>query len=231
MNHPYLNFSLSTEHKGKLVVGTSSRTFDGNGLFNKSVKIVEIPGFFNGLKVAELGNRCFCCTGIISIFIPKTILLIRYAALASCHDLTDVRFEKGSKLQIIEHHLFWDCTSLKKVDFPYFVSELETVERSPFFYSVSLDCFYYAGTHDFSSLEDFFSTTVNKIYVSNDYKGEKFAGRDITARDKTCEVSKDHLEVPFTGVDYKIICKGKISSCTKRPGISFCAIILPAIHS
>ena len=227
MNHPYLSFNLSTTYKRKLVVGTSFRASDGNGLINKSVKNIEIPPVFNGMKVVELGFRCFCLTDIESVFIPNSIVLIRYAALAICYKLTEVRFEAGGKSLEFQHHVFWESKSIKRIDFPFSVDNIAEVTN--FFYQVSLDCFSYEGTHDFSSFVDFFNTVTN-VYVSNNYPSSTFAEKSITGRGKTCGVSKEHLETPYKGIAYEIICYGK-TACFTRTNRHFCFYIFLIIQS
>ena len=118
MSHPYLFFSNSTTYARKLVVGTSSYTTNSNGITNKDIKIIEIPFSFNGTEVAELGPSSLRSLKITSVFIPKTIRRIGQEAFNSCQFLTEVRFEKGSKLQYLGLWVFHYCTSLKKIDFP-----------------------------------------------------------------------------------------------------------------
>ena len=191
LNHPYLNFSISSSYPHKLVVGTSGYCDIANGLLDKNVKNVENPPYFNGIEVVEIGYRCFWLDNIESVFIPKTIRLIKYAAFANCYKLVDFRFEKGSELQKLETHVFWLCRVLKKIDFPSKINDIGINSVGPFFNEASLDCFSYAGTHDFSSLTYFFGTVTN-VYVSNDYQQSSFASKAITKRGETCGVSNEH---------------------------------------
>ena len=191
MPHPYLKLSDSEKYEGKLLVGTSATLYTSPG--NKSIKVVEIPSKFDGKEVAELGYRSFYGTEITSVFIPKTILCIYDDAFKSCTKLSEVRFEKGSKLTSLGKRVFYYCTSLKKIDFPASVSSISIDDLDNFFYSVSLECFSYEGTTDFSSLSRFFYTVTN-IYVPTGYTGQTFAGKKITGRDKTCGVSKEHFK-------------------------------------
>ena len=195
MQHPYLLLSGSENYAGKLLVGTSATSYksNGEGLTNKSIKIVEIPSKFNSKEVAEIGYRSFDCTKITSIFIPKTIVSICRSAFEECYSLSEVRFEEGSRLQSLDRYVFWGCTSLKKIDFPGSVSSITTDSDYTFFQLVSLDCFSYEGTNDFSSLSYFFDSVTN-VYVPSGYKGSLFAKKSVTGRDKTCSVSKEHFE-------------------------------------
>ena len=198
-------------YPGKLVVGKTARAQPySDGLTNKSVKVVEIPSTFNGIEVAEIGHLSFYQLEITAVFIPKTVLRICQEAFSWCKNLNEVRFEEGSKLQILDYYSFWFCYALKRIDFP---ASVNTISNSyEFFYDVSLDCFSYSGVHDFSSLSYFFSSVAN-IYVSNDYKGSTFAGRQITGRGITCGVSKDHFE-----------------KIPKRTRVGKCSVILRKIN-
>ena len=228
MAHPYLKLTFSDTYSGRYVVGKTARAQPwGDGLTNESVKVVEIPSSFSGIEIAEIGDLAFYESGITSVFIPKTILRICQEAFNSCKKLTEVRFEKGSKLQELEMFVFYRCTSLKKIDFPASVSTFSN--PSNFFYKVSLDCFSYAGTVDFSSLASSFFSSVTTIYVPKDYKGSTFAGKTITRSTQTCGVSKSHLETPNTGTGKA--CKCKISSCFQRISILFHYYILLLIQS
>ena len=212
MSHPYLNFSISLDYKWKLTVGTTNAMKDGNGLTNKSVKNIEIPSSFNGIKIAEIGYRSFYNTSIESVFIPKSILSICSSAFDRCTKLADVRFEKGSKLNKLGVFVFWGCTSLKRIDFPSSISSIGIATNDKFFLSTPLECFSYLGLTNFSSLANFFDS-VPDVYASSEYTEASFAGIEITGRDKTCDVSKEHIEASYIGIDYRHICHGKVSSC------------------
>ena len=195
MSHPYLLLTESKNYAGKLLVGTSATSCKsyGEGLTNKSINIVEIPSKFKGKEVAEIGFRSFHGTSITSIFIPKTIESIYRSAFENCHRLSEVRFEEGSRLQSLGLFVFYNCKSLKKIDFPASVSSIATSSGWIFFDYVSLDCFSYEGTKDFSSLNYFFYSVTN-VYVPSSYEGSSFARKSVTGQDKTCGVSKEHFE-------------------------------------
>ena len=230
MSHPYLKFTLSDTYPFKFVVGKTARALPyGDGLTDTSVTVVEIPSSFNGIEVAEIGHLSFYQKSLItSVFIQKTVCRICQEAFESCTKLTDVRFEAGSKLQILDYAAFYYCTSLKKIDFPASVSTINNL--SYFFHDVSLDCFSYAGTVDFSSLLSSFFSSVTTIYVPNDYKGSTFAGKTITRSTQTCGVSKSHLETPNTGTNKAHKCK--VSFCFQRSSIPFhyCMLLLIQSH-
>ena len=190
MSHPYLNLSESETYPGKFVVGTTARLLPfGSGLINKSVKIVEIPQTFNGIEIAEIGYQSFTPLEITSVFIPKTVLHICREAFYYCTQLTDVRFEEGSKLQKLDEYVFYKCTSLKKIDFPASVTTILTYSGGLFFYNVSLDCFSYSGTTDFSTLRNFFYS-VSNVYVTTSYPSSTFAGIEVTKGTQTSDVGK-----------------------------------------
>jgi hypothetical protein len=196
MSHPYLLLSDSTNYTGKLLVGESSTssTSHGCGLTNKSVTVIEIPSTFNGKEVVELGYNSFRTTGITSIFIPNTILCIYRSTFEFCTKLTEVRFEEGSRMQYFGLWVFWNCKSLKRIDFPASVTTIST-SAGRFFEYTALDCFSYAGTTDFSSLQNFFQN-VTTVYVSNSYPSSTFAGKTVIKGTQTCGVSSEYFEVP-----------------------------------
>jgi hypothetical protein len=196
MSHPYLRLSDSTNYAGKLLVGVSATSGSyGCGLTNGSTTVVEIPSTFNGKEVAEIGLNAFRTTGITSVFIPNTILIIYKTSFEQCFSLTEVRFEEGSRLWKLGIWVFWECRSLKKIDFPASITTIEIDSRWKFFEYVSLDCFSYAGTTNFASLSYFFNTVTN-VYVSNSYPSSTFAGKTVTKGTQTCGVSKEHFITP-----------------------------------
>jgi hypothetical protein len=199
MSHPYLLLSDSTNSSGKLLVGQSATSgssgSSGCGLTDKNVRAVEIPSTYNGKEVVEIGYNSFRGTGITSVFIPNTILCIYYCAFHSCSSLAIVRFEEGSRVwKFGLYVLAWDY-SLKKIDFPASVTSIETSSGGIFFRDVSLDCFSYAGTTDFSSSTRIFET-VTTVYVSNSYQPSTFAGKTVTKGTKTCGVSSQYFIDP-----------------------------------
>ena len=120
-----------------------------------------------------------------------------------CESLSEVRFEKGSKLQLFGLYVFYGCDVLKKIDFPVSVESISTSSSYLFFHGVNLECFSYEGTNDFSSLSYFFDSATN-VYVSNKYGPSAFAGKSITERGRTCGVSKEHIEKQKTIQTMKI---------------------------
>ena len=197
MLHTYLDLRESVTYPGKLVVGTTDYPVpSGNGLINKSVKIVEIPQTFNGTEIAEIGYQSFDSLEITSVFIPKTVLHICQEAFSGCAQLTDVRFEEGSKLQQLDYFVFNWCTSLKKIDFPASVTRIYTYSSQNFFDVVSLDCFSYSGTTNFSLLRYFFYS-VSNVYVTTSYPSSTFAGKIVTKGTQTCGVSKELRSAKF----------------------------------
>ena len=123
VKHPYLSFSESNYSYGK-TVGTQNGDISGNGLTNKAIKILQIPPIFDDDCVVEIGTRAFAKTGITSVFIPKTVLAISWAAFEACSSLSEVRFEAGSRLVKVKGAAFNSCRQLKKIDFPSSVKEI-----------------------------------------------------------------------------------------------------------
>jgi hypothetical protein len=203
MSHPYLLLSDSTNYPGKLLVGQSATSGSyGNGLTDTNVKVIEIPSTFNGKEVVEIGYYSFYGTGITSVFIPRTILCIYYSAFNGCSSLTVVRFEEGSRVWKFGLYVFAWCTSLKKIDCPATVTSIDTNSGGKIFDRVSLDCFSYAGTTDFSSHTRVFET-VATVYVSTSYQPSTFAGKTVTKGTKACGVSYQYFIDPTKTKAYK----------------------------
>ena len=190
MGHPYLSFSRSTNYDG-YVVGTSSSGTLGNGLLNKSVKIVQIPSSFNSIQVVEVGYRAFRGTGITSVFIPKTVKYLGYACFCNCESLSDVRFEPNSQLEKAGMDVFGVCYSLINIDLP---ASLKTLEYNKYFYLFdgmnSLEFCSYLGTTDFASAYIFKNSPT--IRVSSSYPSDQFGRKTVTYKDgSTCGVSNE----------------------------------------
>ena len=197
ISHPYLNFSESTYTNG-YVVGTSSYTTNGNGLINKNIKIVEIPSFFNGRKVVEIGCYSFTGTEITSIFISKNIKKIGIYAFVFCFSLYDIRFAADSQLERISGDAFRACSALKKIDLPASLGYIDSTQYSDIFTSSSdLECVSYSGKTDFSSTYIFDDVSPSEVKVSSNYPKStlKFGFKSITSRDgSNCGVSN----LPFS---------------------------------
>ena len=205
MTHKYLLLRNSNNYPGKLLVGESATTSSSNGcgLIDKTVTVVNIPSSYKGVEIAEIGHRAFDSTNIVSVFIPKTIVCINMEAFECCYHLVEFRIEKGSRLQKLGRFVFYRSTSLKRIDFPASITSIATGSAFLFFDDISLECFSYAGTQDFSSLSYFFES-VKTVYVTNDYKGTRFAGMPITRGNKTCGVSQKRLINKGTTIAYYI---------------------------
>ena len=106
---------------------------------------------------------------------------------------------------------------LKKIDFPASVTSISISSGfAVFFYEAKLECFSYAGTTDFSSLNRFFSSETN-IYVSEEYPSTYFASLEIAGRGKICDVSKK----PFKTNE----CRSVIHFCIPHVKIPFYSLL------
>ena len=186
--HPYLNFTESSYKYGKSV-GTKNATERGHGLTNKAIKIVQIPPIFDDDCVVEIGVRAFGQTGITSVFIPKTVLVISFGAFEGS-SLSEVRFEEGSRLEKVCGSVFHGCNRLKKIDFP---SSVNVIESSTWrvFHNINLDCFSYLGASGFSNIYMFANVSV--IHVSSSYQFDKLGWINVTKDDKTCNISHERF--------------------------------------
>ena len=185
-----LIFTDSTFYTGKCF-GISSGGSSGNGLIDKSLKILEIPSKYQGSKVVELGFGSLSGSLLERVFIPKTVKFIRECAFSGCQKLVEVRFESGSELEKMEDDVFVNCNSLKNIDIPSSLKLLLNNNAGNYlFYGVSsLVCFSYLGSTDFSTAYVFSNNP--EVHVSDSLypKDKQFGQRNVIRDGKTCGVS------------------------------------------
>ena len=199
MPHQYLVFSASATYGGYAVGDGSSNK--GNGLSNKDIIIVQIPKVFETEKIVEIKRNAFQKTGITSIFIPKTIKYIGYAAFNDCSNLNDVRFEADSELEKLDEFVFSSCKALKKIDFPASLKKIESSYTYIIFWCTELTCFSYLGTSDFSDHYIFDSSSI-AIHVSPSYKYSKIGKESYNFNDgSTCGVSNEPFYEENKGIN------------------------------
>ena len=190
--HEYLIIGDSTYKSGCKVIGSStSSTF---ALKNKSILEVQIPSYFNGAPIVEIGNNAFENAKITKIFIPKTILFLGTECFDYCHELTEVRFEKGSQLEKLGKWVFFECSKLERIDIPASFRINGYPSNSIFTRAKALWCISYLGSTDFSN-SDFFnplSDAPSNIRVSSLYPSDKLGRTTVTSRNgKTCGCSSE----------------------------------------
>ena len=200
----YLNYGNSSYKQGCIVIGTSTKVSNGNALNDPNITIIQIPSYHNGKEVVEIGYAGFCCTKIEKIFIPKNILFLNDNCLYFCTELTEIRFEEGSRLEKHGKYSITSLPKLVKLDVPNSLSFIDTENGYPGFHELTaLTCISYLGKTDFSSYWFFNGIVPANIYVSSSHPN-KFGGSPVTGRDKSCGVSK----IPLNYNEY-IAGKGK----------------------
>ena len=183
--HPYLNFTDCKYRTGK-VVGTSYHDFNGNGLTNKSITVVNIPSAFDDVPIVEIGMHAFMYTSITSVFISKSVLLISWGAFECCSSISHLRFEEGSKLERIGGAAFKGCSRLKRIDLPSSVKQIDSnVWKS--FMDINIICFSYLGAINFSNVEMF--TSVAVVHVSPSYQFDLLGNVSVKKDNATCNNS------------------------------------------
>ena len=188
--HPYLNFSSSTYEIGK-VVGTSDFEKEGNGLTKSNIKVVQIPPIFDDDIVIEIGARAFQGTQITSVFVSKNIRYINWGAFENT-PLTEIRFEKGSRLEKINVAAFFNCKALTKIDFPSSLKEIENNKQYYLFhYNTNLSCVSYQGTSNFENIFMFSNTPT--VHVSSSYPSSNFGFVSPVKDDQTCGISNERF--------------------------------------
>ena len=203
MKHAYLNIGESEYKKGYKSIGTSNN--DGNGLNDTSVTEVQIPSRIDSRRVIELRSKAFSNTNIEKIFIPNSILSIGNSTFLNCTQLSEVRFEEGSRLEVLGHQNFYCCSKLEKIDFPASINVLNS--NSPaatlFFGASMISCVSYLGKTNFESVK-LFLTVPSRILVSSLYPSSIFGKQNVTqSNGETCGTSKEpFVPIPKT----RIIC-------------------------
>ena len=194
VTHPYLLIGDSTYREGGKVIGSStSKKF---ALTNTSVTEVQVPSYFDNKPVIEIGYGALAYNDnkIKKIFVPKTVLFINEVGFNSCFQLTEVRFEEGSRLEKIGLYAFAGCYKLMKIDIPSSVKTIIAPNTGHLFYSNTIkECISYLGTADLSSLS-LFNYVPSAIYVSSSYQSTLFGGKQATKNDRTCGVSRNPLQ-------------------------------------
>ena len=158
VTHDYLIIGDSAYKTGCKVIGSSTKAVFA--LKDASILEIQIPSYFDGASVVEIGNNAFECAKITKVFIPKTILYLNSECFDYCYYLTEVRFERGSKLEKLGSFCFYDCKKLEKLDLPASIKINQGPGNSLFRYSESLKCISYLGSADFSNDYFFYSSSV-----------------------------------------------------------------------
>lgn len=113
--------------------------------YTGSATHVDVPAYYNGLPVREIGENAFSYTTLVSINLPNTITTINSAAFENakqlktinipegvtrlsssafqwCQELTDISLP--STLKVIEDWCFYGCSSLKQISLPSSLTEI-----------------------------------------------------------------------------------------------------------
>lgn len=103
----------------------------------KNLKKVILPN-----TLTSIGQNAFKESGLQAIEIPASVEAIESGAFCDCTALTNVTFEKGSRLKMIWGMYYWDdygtfadCTSLTSIEIP---ASVETIGAATFKHCISL---------------------------------------------------------------------------------------------
>ena len=109
---PNLKLTLSSDKKFYIVSSYSG-----------TATHVEIPAYFKGLPVTQLGNgsRVFP-TSIVSVTLPNTITVIQSSAFNGCKKLSSITIPNG--VTKIGSSAFYDCESLTSIYIPDSVTSI-----------------------------------------------------------------------------------------------------------
>lgn len=141
------NFSEKTDEYGEKYYVISAKDI---AVLDKNL---VLPNAYNGMIVREIAESGFRNSAITSLYVPKSYSEIKERAFFGCEQLTEVTFEKGSKLGYMTQGVFGNCISLKAIDIPDSVEiirpdaflrciNLETVNLPSNLFSINTDAFY-----------------------------------------------------------------------------------------
>lgn len=105
---------------------------------------VTIPSEVNGKPITNIGEFAFQeCAGITTLAIPASVQVIGTAAFQQCFGVTTIVFESGSRLHTIGPSAFAGCSSVKSLNIPNGVTEINS---STFFACSALEEIYIPKT-------------------------------------------------------------------------------------
>ena len=153
------------------VVGNSSRWENcGNALSNtvKDINILEEINNNGNYFVTRIITNAFCQNSLIeTVFIPKTIRIIDYAAFLDCSNLKNLTIASNSQLKQIKGDAFNYCPKLEKV---YIPPSVNVIEKYAFGNFSQLSVIVYCGGTSFTDAQiispaNDFEATELKIFV------------------------------------------------------------------
>jgi hypothetical protein len=98
----------------------------GLGTLNhlKYLEDVERVTFEFGSRLRSIEPNTFLCSQLVSICLPSSMERLGAHCFEHCYKLSDVRFEFGCRLTLLEDSTFSDCSSLKAICIPSKVQRL-----------------------------------------------------------------------------------------------------------
>ena len=186
----YLSYLVFTKLENGYSIGDQTE-IPSNGISIDPSKVftINVPKYYNNIKVVELGKHCFSSLpSLKTLLIPNTIHCFRYDAIWNCTKLISIDFEENSQLEYIERGAFDRCESLISVILPPSLISLGTFS---FCRCYSLKTIIYCGTAGFDSsiLDGAWSQVTQdiSIYVKSSYPLDNFITKPVIKDDKIFE--------------------------------------------
>ena len=205
-------YTVIDEIRKKAKVGRNVVVNKSNALADESLTFINIKPYVviesKTYKTERIEANAFPQNHFITdVFIPSTIKVIGAYSFYECSKLKYIRFEEGSKLEVIEYKAFGLLPSceeiiltssklrtigrcafgnnngaLKRIVIPYFVKE---IQESAFAGIANLADIYFCGSAQFDSLifKEAFYTKLPanfNIHVTYKYTIGTFGGRNVT---------------------------------------------------
>ena len=178
-------YYVLSEEKSEVMIGNKTAAHNA---VDECPRELVIPSFVvhnsKTYTVVEIGSRAFCNCIIKTVFIPKTIRVIRFHSFNAAYS-SIIKIEHGSVLEEIEEYgLGW--LDINKLVIPSTVKKLAPNSLRAL---NKLKDVYYCGTYDFNvnGIFTLISHNIN-IHVSKYYPSNYFSNLTVTDHYLNCDV-------------------------------------------
>ena len=178
---------------GSALIGTDKSDVDSNALSDQSITNVRIRPKIGSYLVLTIGCSAFRRSNIKSIWIPRTVEVMKFDCLAYTNYLTSVEFEIGSNLREMHQGVFYKASALRVLKLP---SRLQNISLIAFEFT-SLDELFYYGMFEIQGsniFDNVVETFPKKIFVCKQATFNHFG--EVTTLEKVlnCDALKVYRE-------------------------------------
>lgn len=164
---------------GRLYLGGSNISENGNGAFNKEIVEAILPSKYQNTLI--YGTRYRCLSGLAylkKIFIPRTYREIREDFCKFSYNVEFIEFEENSELEELSGYTA-HLTSIKSFSIPSSVKILSL--KSAFYGCKNIETIYYAGKLACSETDAFTKANMSalKVFTRVDYAYDSFCGAKV----------------------------------------------------